>query len=307
MPSLAAARAANAAFAPSYLPVAVFVGGTSGIGRACAEAFARYTRGNAHIVLVGRNEAAAHAILASFPAPSAPGAAHEFLHADAFLVRNVQAAADALRARLPRLHFLVLSTGLGMSLRGRDETAEGVDRRIGLAYYTRAKWVADLLPLLERAAAAGEDARVMSVLAAGKGGAIDVDDLAFRKGYASYKVGLASPTYTDLLFEHLSKEHPSVAFVHAHPGLVRTPLINFDHWAFGPINMLTGALAKNPEDCAEWMLYALFQSKHGFSRRSESGDDIGPQGRYGSAERQQVVKHTQQELAIALSKVIGPV
>ena len=55
MPSLAAARAANAAFSPSYFPVAIFVGGTSGIGEATARAFARYTKGNAHIILVGRN------------------------------------------------------------------------------------------------------------------------------------------------------------------------------------------------------------------------------------------------------------
>ena len=33
MPSSAAAQAANATFAPQYDPVAVFVGGTSGIGQ----------------------------------------------------------------------------------------------------------------------------------------------------------------------------------------------------------------------------------------------------------------------------------
>ena len=49
MPSHVAVQAStNAAYAPNYLPVAVFTGGTSGIGQAMAEAFARYTKGRAH-------------------------------------------------------------------------------------------------------------------------------------------------------------------------------------------------------------------------------------------------------------------
>ena len=49
MPSLAAARAINASFSASYTPVALFVGGTSGIGEGTARAFARATRGQCAI------------------------------------------------------------------------------------------------------------------------------------------------------------------------------------------------------------------------------------------------------------------
>ncbi|KIM87912.1 hypothetical protein PILCRDRAFT_814619 [Piloderma croceum F 1598] len=38
------------------------------------------------------------------------------------------------------------------------------------------KLINDLMPLLQKAKDAGEDAKVMSVLAAGKGGPIDLDD-----------------------------------------------------------------------------------------------------------------------------------
>jgi NAD(P)-dependent dehydrogenase (short-subunit alcohol dehydrogenase family) len=57
MPCLSDVRAANAAIlgALKNVPVAVFVGGTSGIGQATAEAFARHTKGNAHIIICGRN------------------------------------------------------------------------------------------------------------------------------------------------------------------------------------------------------------------------------------------------------------
>ena len=53
MTPLPAVRAANASYAPAYIPHALFVGGTSGVGQAMAEAFARYTKGNAHIILCG--------------------------------------------------------------------------------------------------------------------------------------------------------------------------------------------------------------------------------------------------------------
>ena len=41
----------------------------------------------------------------------------------------------------------------------------------------------------------------MSVLAAGKGGPVDLDNLGMKKGYNVARAGLTSPTYTDLMFE----------------------------------------------------------------------------------------------------------
>jgi len=46
-------------------PVAVFVGGTSGIGQGMAEAFNRHMKGNCHIVIVGRNYDAAESIIST--------------------------------------------------------------------------------------------------------------------------------------------------------------------------------------------------------------------------------------------------
>ena len=105
-----------------------------------------------------------------------------------------------LRERLPKINFLVLSPGL-LNFRGRDETAEGIDKRLGLHYYSRWKFVQDLLPLVRKAKEAGEDAKIMSILAAGHGGAVNLDDLAMRKSYSLARAGMTSPTYTDLMFE----------------------------------------------------------------------------------------------------------
>jgi hypothetical protein len=48
---------------------------------------------------------------------------------------------------------------------------------------------------------ADEDAKVMSVLGAGAGGEIDLNDLGLKKHYSVLNAALAAPTYTDLMFE----------------------------------------------------------------------------------------------------------
>ncbi|KAG5644452.1 hypothetical protein DXG03_008351 [Asterophora parasitica] len=135
--TLAAVRAANATFDPSYVPVAIFVGGTSGIGQGLAEAFARHTKGNAHIVIIGRNRAAADAILAQFPKPVSEGTVSaQYTHED-FL-------------RIPKINFLVMSPGI-LAVKGRDETTEAIDKKLAVHYYARWKFIDGLLPALRRA------------------------------------------------------------------------------------------------------------------------------------------------------------
>lgn len=201
MPSLTTVRASNASYKPAYLPVAIFLGGTSGIGRATAEAFARHTNGVAHIILIGRNAAAAESILASFPKPT-PGSTslpwkHEFVGCDASLVRNAHATATTLAARtdLPRVHFLVLTAGY-VSIGGREDTEEGLDRKLVLKYYSRWAFIEGLLPALQRAREAGEPAGVMTVLGAGRGSQLDLDNLGLKEGYTG-----EGGTYTDLMIE----------------------------------------------------------------------------------------------------------
>ncbi|KAI0358500.1 NAD(P)-binding protein [Trametes cingulata] len=304
MPSLAIARAANAAkFSKlSYFPVAVFVGGTSGIGQATAEAFARHTSGNAHIIIVGRNKAAADAIIASFPKPTSPEAKHEFLACDVSLMKNIQATTSGLLARLPKVNFLVLSPGL-YNLRGRDETEEGIDRRLGLHYYARWKFIYDLLPLLRKAKDAGEDAKVLSVLGAGHGGQIDLNDLGMKKSYGLTRAGLTSPTYTDLMMETFAQQHPDIAFIHTNPGGVRTPILERSHPVLASVlTPLLYPLTNSPENCAEFTLYALQQTEKGFSRRNPKGDDIGKSNYYGPEEaRIAVWEHTKAEVDRALN------
>ena len=86
-------------------------------------------------------------------------------------------------------------------MKGRDETPEGIDRKLAAAYYARWKFTRDLLPSIQKARDAGQEAKVVSILGAGKGTAIDVDDLGLKKSFSALAAAAATPTYTDLMME----------------------------------------------------------------------------------------------------------
>ena len=182
-------------------PVAVFVGGTSGIGQGLTEAFARWRNGNAHIVIVGRNEVAAKEIIARFPKPTTANSwTHEFVQCDATLMKNVHSASEQILAKHPKINYLLMSPGF-FSGSGRDETSEGIDKKLAVHYYARWKFIDELLPALKKAQDDREDVRVLSVFSAGHGGQIDPNDLGLKTGYSLKAAGDSATTYNDLMIE----------------------------------------------------------------------------------------------------------
>lgn len=149
MPPLASIRPSNLAAGSglTYSPVAVFVGGTSGIGAGMARAFARHRNGDAHIIIIGRNRAAAEEVIASFPKPTGKEQ-HEFVECDVTLMRNVRKTTSELVERLPKVNFLVLTQGM-MTMKGRDETDEGIDRKLALHYYSRWRFTYEFVPYFD--------------------------------------------------------------------------------------------------------------------------------------------------------------
>ncbi|KAJ6628230.1 hypothetical protein B0H10DRAFT_1905153 [Mycena sp. CBHHK59/15] len=286
MPSLPIAKASNATFSPTYLPIAVFVGGTSGVGQGIVEAFARYVHGRAHIIIVGRNEHAAEEIIEGLPKPAdVDGWRHEFLHCDVTLMSNVRAACTTIQQKVGRLNFLILTAGYA-SMAHVAQTSEGLDLHLSMRYYQRYVFTKELLPLLTAARQRGEDARVMSVLGAGRGSPerpIDLDNLGNTKNRTG-RIGtamrsiVASSGYTDAMMAHFAARNPEIAFTHIHPGVVRTSFrADFDglltplSWL---INFILPFIAISQNECAEYMLYALFTGERGIFICSKTGDVI---------------------------------
>jgi len=306
MPSLAEAQQANADFLSSRTPVALFVGGTSGIGRGIAEAFAAATKGNAHIIIAGRDRAAAESIISGFPISTVSDAAHEFMECDASLLKNVHAATASLLSRLPKLNYLVLSCG-AINFRGYEGTVEGLEQKIVLAYYARWKFIYDLEPLLKAAVDAREPVSVMSVYAAGSGGPLDLSELEItRENFSGSKLRTVIPVYHDLMIELFSERVPEASFIHVHPGGVKTDPWDSTLHLYNPlqglVKLFTSPFLKAPEVAGQYMLWALLYSKRGPSRRNETGDDIGNKGYRGSAiARSLVWDHTLEAISRALA------
>ncbi|KZW02906.1 NAD(P)-binding protein [Exidia glandulosa HHB12029] len=298
MPAFSAVLAANKQNAPKAIrPVAVLVGGTSGCGRGVAEVLAKYTEGNAHIVLVGRSEEAANEIIASLPKP-VDGAKYEFVKCDVSSMRNVGIVSRDLASRLDKINYLVLSPGI-LSLAGRRPTEDGVDykARVAIHYYSRFKFARDLAPLLEKASAAGEPARVLTILDSWMGGPSGVrpDDMKLEKDYSVRNAALVATTYNDGAVAALAKRYPTVSFIHGHPGVVNTN-INRD-LPFG-IKQLTGLLGSlistSVTTCGENMVYSLFDPKipTGAHYRTSKGDAQTSKPNLSNADVEKIWQHS---------------
>ncbi|KAJ7778888.1 NAD-P-binding protein [Mycena olivaceomarginata] len=284
MPTPAVVKASNASFSPSYLPVAIFASGTSGVGQGMVEAFARYVQGRAHIIIIGRNEHAAADILARLPKPpggEADGWKHEFVACDTTLMANVRAACADIRAKCARINFLVLTAGYS-SMVNIAVTSEGLDLHLAMRYYQRFVWIQELLPLIQAAQGRSEDAKLLNPKRP-----IDLENLGNtvkpRNGRFSVAMRsmIMSSGYTDAMLAHFATQNPDIAFTHIHPGIVNTNALrstaDFDglltplSWI---LNFILPFFAVFQDECAEHMLYALFTGERGLFIRDRYGNAV---------------------------------
>ncbi|KAK0452336.1 NAD-P-binding protein [Armillaria borealis] len=278
MPELTVVRNFNTSWSPSYTPVAVFVGGTSGIGEAMVKALAHYTSGRVHLIIVGRNRSAAEKTFASISNTTEDPSLREFIYCDATLMTNIEVLAKQISGVISKINFLVLSLGYFQVWTGRNETEEGIDRLLSLRYYSRFKIIHELLPLLHKAQVTGEDAKVMAILGAASGVPVNFDDLGVKKSWwGGYRAGLASAPYNDIMVEEYAKRNPGIIFTHIWPGAVNTAGVNsYNFWLlrlFSPlVDFIIRRFMTAPEECAEHMLFALLEGKESFYLRDYKGN-----------------------------------
>jgi hypothetical protein len=131
----------------------------------------------------------------------------------------VHTTTSELLSKLQKLNFVVLSPGyLTSKFSDREDTSEGLPRKLVTDYYARWTFLYELLPLLRKAnLEAGEDAKVLSVLAPGKGGAIDLEDLGMEKEYSLPKERGNAAAYNDLMIEVSSLPFKFQFHIHTYP------------------------------------------------------------------------------------------
>ena len=160
------------------------------------------------------------------------------------------------------------------------ETPEGLDKLMSLLYYSRIRFIHQLMPLLEATPLAS--ANVISVYAAGMetpNKNLYLNDLSLRDpnsfGFAATRNHVVH--MKTLAFEKLAQQHPKLSLVHIFPGLVITP--GFDRnpmplWfkIIWPVLVPVARLfALAPDDIAEWVL-GFTSEKFSGIERAKSGE-----------------------------------
>ncbi|KAJ9141734.1 NAD(P)-binding protein [Pleurostoma richardsiae] len=220
MVSLTEVQASNRRVAQT-LPaglVAVFAGATAGIGETTLKEFARAAL-QPRIYFIGRSQEAGTRLTAELCSLN-PGGQYVFVKADTSLLKNVDEVCSDIRSKENAVNVIFLSQG---TLKP-GETSEGLPYAQGLTYYSRIRFIVNLLPLLQKATSLR---RVVTVLAGGKEGRLFDDDFVGRKLPMSAIRGHACTMMT-LALEAISEKAPAVSFIHNYPGAIDTNLIRGD-------------------------------------------------------------------------------
>lgn len=211
-------------------PVALVMGGTSGIGLAIVKAiYKRFTA--PRIYFVGRNQTAATQIIEEASKIN-PSAKLTFIQYDIYLLTNVvKFSRDFINAELAidginseadiKLNLLVTTTGTFNT--SNTPTSENLQPELVSRHYARALSANLLLPYLQNASTTPIGARVFSVFAAGQEKPLNTDSVNLRAipnpNFFTTTIWHAT-TLQSLFTEEASLRYPEISFTHIYPGVV---------------------------------------------------------------------------------------
>lgn len=157
------------------------------------------------------------------------------------------------------------------------ETSEGLDKKLTTNYYSRIRFTQQLLPLLQ--AASPQFSRVVSVLAPGEEAALDLKNLDLKEGFSLRKAAAHAITMTDFTFEEMAKKNPTISFVHAYPGLVKTGFAKEAGFAVRAASQLAWRVfspwAVGIEESGDRHLYAATSAAYPPSAGEKCGIEVG--------------------------------
>ncbi|UNI22195.1 hypothetical protein JDV02_008106 [Purpureocillium takamizusanense] len=215
-------QASNALINDATAPrVAVFVGGTSGIGKLTIKSLVA-TGASTRIYLIGRRSAEERARLFIQELQTVnPKAKVIWTEGEVSLLAEAKRICNMIKSQESHVDLLFLTTGYA-PFGPRKETVEGLEVAQSLEYYCRVLFVQLLLPLLGRA----EAPRVVSVLGGGleRASVVDVEDLGLKKpgNFGAVKAQMQYTAMNTMAMETLAGANPDVTFLHSWPGWVNT-------------------------------------------------------------------------------------
>ncbi|KAH6715305.1 hypothetical protein BKA61DRAFT_480100 [Leptodontidium sp. MPI-SDFR-AT-0119] len=222
MVSIKEVRKSNAAFKSSDQAsglVAIFVGATSGIGMGSLKQFAKNAKAP-KIYILGRSKSAATPLLNEIKTLN-PEGTYDLIETEISLIRNVDKACDEIKSKEKKVDLVFVSPGY-LAFGGRLESDEGIDIPHALRYYSRLRFIYNLLPLLKNSPLP----RVISILAGGQESAIDINDLEVKNDFTFIKAAENGTTQTTLALEELAKSNPTITFIHKYPGFVNSGVLD---------------------------------------------------------------------------------
>ncbi|KAL6898646.1 hypothetical protein GGI43DRAFT_428337 [Trichoderma evansii] len=251
MVSLSQVRASNSLISSTFPEklVAVFVGGTSGIGEETAKSLAKYAK-NPRIYIAGRSRDAGDRVLAECKRIN-PAGQYIFCKSDVSLIRGADELCNEIKKEEKSINILVLSSGV--SDFSRTVTSEGLHLLAALNYYSRIRIIQNLIPLV---AQAPFFRRIVSIGGGGHEGSLDTSDFqALKVPMENLREHLS--TLVTLGLQGVARSSPEVSIVHCYPGTVKTPLLKNM-----PEEMLKTLTFVPLEETGERHLYLATSSKY---------------------------------------------
>ncbi|KAJ7691167.1 hypothetical protein B0H17DRAFT_1201269 [Mycena rosella] len=250
MPTQAAVKESNTTFHLPYIPVAVFIGGTS----AWARAWRRRSRATSRAVRTSSSSGGTCVppqTSSRFPKPDDGEWEHEFVSCEVDRMVNVCAACKIIREKVKHFNFLVITAGYSTMV-------NNALARDGL----------DLLLAMRRPI---DFANLGNIVKPRNG-----------RFHVSLRGMIMSSYYTDAMLAWycpvvpaLCRREPGhrIALMHIHPGVVKTSALRVDFYGLlTPLSRLltwiSWRMAVSQDKCVEHMLYALFTGERGFFIRN---------------------------------------
>ena len=201
---------------------AFITGGYSGLGKETARAMA--ARG-AHVIIAGRDLQKADEAAQEIR-EAVEGAHVEAIVCDLASLASVRACGEEARDRFERIDLLINNAGVMACPQG--ETVDGFEMQFSTNHLGHFLLTKELMPLLEKAADAGRDARIVNLSSRGHHmDKVHLDDPNFRnREYHKWLSYGQSKTANILFTVGLQNRfgHKGITAVAVHPGGIQTNL-----------------------------------------------------------------------------------